>query len=96
MSIHNGIEQQIRRSAGRIDLLVVVRLADLHVKAGELAGCLGREVAQGRNAYGVVARVQDGGVVAQHAQALHLVHGIAGSAANQGASASLYVGLDRG
>jgi len=74
----------------------VVRLADLHVKAGELAGCLGREVAQGRNANGVVARVQDRGEIAQRAQALHLVHGIAGSAANQGATAALDVGHDRG
>ena len=72
LGLDHGVEQQLGCAAGGIDLLVVVRLDDLAVKAGQLACGLRYQMTQGCNTDGVIARVHDTGILAQLAQAVHL------------------------
>ena len=55
LGLDHGVEQQLGGAAGGVDLLVVVCLDDLTVKAGQLACGLGHQVTQGGDADGVVA-----------------------------------------
>ena len=72
--------------------MVVVRLDDLAVKAGQFARGLGHQMTQGGDADGVVARVHDAGILAQLAQAVHLLGRIARGAGNERGARALDIG----
>ena len=77
LGFDDGVEQQLGSAAGGVDLLVMVRLDDFAVKAGQLACSLRYQMAQGCDTDGVIARVHNAGVLAQLTQAVHLLGGVA-------------------
>ena len=74
--------------------MVVVRLHNLAVKAGQFARGLCHQMAQGGDADRVVARVHDAGILAQLAQAVHLLGHIARGARDQRRARALDIGDD--
>ena len=74
--------------------MVVVRLDDLTVKAGQLACGLRYQMTQGCNTDGVIARVHNAGILAQLAQAVHLLGGVARGARDQRGTRALDIGDD--
>ena len=72
----------------------MVRLDNLAVKAGQFARGLGNQMAQGGDADRVVARVHDTGILAQFAQAVHLLGGVACGTRDQRRARALDIGDD--
>ena len=94
LGFDDGIEQQFGSAAGGIDLLVMVRLDDFAVKAGQLACGLCYQMTQGCDTDGVIAGVHDAGVLTQLAQAIHLLGCVACSARDQRRARALDIGDD--
>ena len=72
--------------------MVVVRLDNLAIKAGQFARGLGNQMAQGCDTDGVIAGVHDTGILAQLAQAVHLLRRIARGAGNECGARALDIG----
>ena len=94
LGFDDGIEQQFGSAAGGVDLLVMVRLDDFAVKAGQLACGLCYQMTQGCDADGVIAGVHDAGVLAQLAQAVHLLGRVTRGARDQRRARALDIGDD--
>ena len=92
LGFDDGVEQQLGGAAGGVDLLIMVRLDDFAVKAGQLARGLGNQMAQGGDTDRVVARVHNTGVLTQLAQAIHLLGRIARGAGNECGTRALDIG----
>ena len=94
LGFDDGVEQQLGSAAGGVDLLVVVRLDDFAVKAGQLSRGLCHQMTQGCDTDGVIAGVHDAGALTQLAQAIHLLGRIACGARDQRRARALDIGDD--
>ena len=94
LGFDDGVEQQFGSAAGGVDLLVMVRLDDFAVKAGQLACGLCYQMAQGCDTDGIIAGVHDAGVLTQLAQAVHLIGCVACGARDQRRARALDIGDD--
>ena len=92
--LDHGVEQQLRRPAGSVHLLIVMRLGDLHVKARQLAHGLGGQVPERRHADGVVARMEHRGHLPQSVEQPQLLLGITRGPAHQRGSGPAHVGVN--
>ena len=94
LGLNYGVEQQLGSAAGGVNLLVVVRLDNLAVKAGQLACGLCYQMTQGCDTDGVIAGVHDAGVLTQLTQAVHLIGCVARGAGNECGARALDIGDD--